>query len=82
VSSRKLSRGSTQIERLAREAASQLVALDGVGPDTAVALLIAAEENPDRLRSEAAFAHLCGATAVAASSRSLTNASGCVEVCC
>jgi transposase len=49
-----------RIERLAREAAPALVALDGVGPDTAAALLIAAGDNPDRLRSEASFAHLCG----------------------
>ena len=56
------------IERLAREAAPELVALDGVGPDTAAALLIAAGDNPDRLRSEAAFAHLCGAAPVQASS--------------
>lgn len=58
----------TQIERLAREAAPELVALDGVGPDTAATLLVAAGDNPDRLRSEAAFAHLCGAAPVPASS--------------
>lgn len=58
-----------QIERLTREAAPGLVALDGVGPDTAAALLIAAGDNPDRLRSEASFAHLCGASPVQASSR-------------
>jgi transposase len=57
-----------RIERLAREAAPALVALDGVGPDTAAALLIAAGDNPDRLRSEASFAHLCGAAPVQASS--------------
>jgi transposase len=57
-----------QIERLAREAAPELTALDGVGPDTAATLLIAAGDNPERLRSEAAFAHLCGAAPVSASS--------------
>ncbi len=56
------------IERLTREATPELVALDGVGPDTAAALLIAAGDNPERLRSEAAFAHLCGAAPVPASS--------------
>lgn len=57
-----------QIERLAKEAAPELVALEGVGPDTAAALLIAAGDNPERLRSEAAFAHLCGTAPVPASS--------------
>jgi transposase len=50
------------------EAAPDLVALDGVGPDTAATLLIAAGDNPERLRSEAAFAHLCGRAPVPASS--------------
>ena len=58
----------TQIERLVEQAAPELVALDGVGPDTAAALLIAAGDNPGRLRSEASFAHLCGAAPVPASS--------------
>lgn len=45
------------------------MALDGVGPDTAAAaLLIAAGDNPERLKSEAAFAHLCGTAPVPASS--------------
>jgi transposase len=57
-----------QIERLAREAAPRLAALEGVGPDTAATLLIAAGDNPDRLRSEAAFANLCGAAPIQASS--------------
>jgi transposase len=56
------------IERLAREAAPELIALDGVGPDTAATLLVAAGDNPERLKSEASFAHLCGAAPVAASS--------------
>ncbi len=56
------------IERLVGEAAPELVSLDGVGPDTAAALLIAAGDNPERLGSEASFAHLCGAAPVQASS--------------
>jgi transposase len=56
------------IEALVEEAAPELVALDGVGPDTAAALLIAAGDNPGRLKSEAAFAHLCGTAPVPASS--------------
>ena len=39
-----------------------------MGTDTAASLLIAAGDNPERLKSEAAFAHLCGAAPVAASS--------------
>ena len=38
-----------------------LLGLHGVGPDTAALLLIAAGDHPQRLRSEAAWAHLCGA---------------------
>ena len=30
------------------------------GPGTAAALLVTAGDNPGRLRSEAAWAHLCG----------------------
>jgi transposase len=48
--------------------ASALRQLLGVGPDRAAALLIAAGDNPGRLRSEAAFAALCGASPVEASS--------------
>jgi transposase len=66
--SEEISELEAQIERLAREAAPELVALDGVGPDTAAALLVAAGDNPERLRSEASFAHLCGAAPVPASS--------------
>ena len=45
-----------------------LVARFGVGPQTAAALLVAAGDNPDRLRHEAAFAALCGVSPVEASS--------------
>jgi transposase len=40
----------------------------GVGPDTAAALLLAAGDNPDRLTSEAGFAALCGVSPVDMSS--------------
>jgi transposase len=40
----------------------------GIGPDNAAALLIAAGDNPDRLRSEASFAALCGVNPLEASS--------------
>ena len=40
----------------------------GVGPNTAAAMLILFGDNPDRIRSEAAFAKLCGACPIPASS--------------
>ncbi len=58
----------TEIEQLARTTAPTLMAIKGVGVDTAGALLAAAGDNPDRLRSEAAFAHLCGVAPIPASS--------------
>lgn len=57
-----------QLEKLIAAAAPKLVAIYGVGPDSAGALLVAAGDNPDRLRSEAAFSMLCGASPVQASS--------------
>ena len=48
--------------------APALVAVKGVGPDTAGALLTAAGDNPERLRGEAAFARLCGVAPLPASS--------------
>jgi len=49
-----------------------LLALYGVGPNTAALLLIAAGDHPGRLRSEAAWAHLCGAAPIPASSGKVT----------
>lgn len=49
--------------------APDLVALPGVGVDTAGQLLVTAGDNPDRLRSEAAFARLCGAAPIPSSGR-------------
>ena len=57
-----------EMERLTRSTAPVLVNAFGVGPDTAATLLIAAGSNPDRLRSEAAFASLCGVNPIPASS--------------
>ena len=57
---------------LLAERAASLLALPGVGPDTAAILLIAAGDHPDRLRSEAAWAHLCGVAPIPASSGKIT----------
>ena len=45
---------------LVADTAPSLVGLCGVGTDTAATLLVAAGDNPDRLRSERSWAHLCG----------------------
>jgi transposase len=45
-----------------------LLARYGIGPHTAALLLIAAGDHPGRLQSEAAWAHLCGAAPIPASS--------------
>jgi transposase len=47
-------------------------AVKGLGPDTAGALLVAAGDNPERLRSEATFARLCGVAPLPASSGRIT----------
>jgi transposase len=66
--SEEISELDEQLDRLVTEAAPELVAVEGVGTDTAASLLIAAGDNPERLRDEAAFAHLCGAAPIPASS--------------
>jgi len=48
--------------------APELLAIYGVGIDTAATLLVTAGDNPERLRSEAAWAHLCGVSPLQASS--------------
>jgi transposase len=50
------------------EAAPGLVSLPGIGTDSAATLLIVAGDNPQRLRSEASFASLCGVSPIEASS--------------
>ena len=52
--------------------APSLLGLHGVGIDTAATLLVAAGDNPGRLRSEAAWAHLCGVAPIQASSGKVT----------
>ena len=56
------------IDELCAAANPALLAVDGVGPEVASMLLVAAGDNPDRMRHEAAFAALCGASPVQASS--------------
>lgn len=56
------------IAALVRTAAPTLLALPGCGPITAAQLLISAGDNPERMRSEGAFAHLTGSAPIPASS--------------
>lgn len=53
---------------LVTAAAPALLALRGVGPEVAGALLGTAGDNPVRLRSESALAHCCGVAPIPASS--------------
>ncbi len=66
---------TSQIQALEKELAAlvtrtapQLLTKVGIGTDTAAALLVAAGDNPERLKTEASFAALCGASPVEASS--------------
>jgi transposase len=56
------------LDRLVAAAAPTLCALKGVGTDVAGAVLVAAGDHPERLRSEGAFANLFGVAPLPASS--------------
>jgi transposase len=56
------------LDTLVEETAPELVTRLGIGTESASALLVAAGDNPERLRSEATFAHLCGVSPIDASS--------------
>ena len=56
------------IEAILADAAPLLVKCSCVGPQSAAQLMVAVGDNPERLRSEAAFAMLCGATPIPVSS--------------
>ena len=60
------------LAELVAEVAPGLVELPGVGTLTAAILLVTAGDNAGRIRSEAAFAHLCGVAPVPASSGKVT----------
>jgi transposase len=61
-------RTETELDVLTDQAAPALRDLAGVGIHTAARLLVTAGDNPERLHSEAAFAHLCGVAPIRASS--------------
>lgn len=60
------------LSELVSVTAPQLLELHGVGTNTAALLLVAAGDNPQRLRSEASWAHLCGVSPIQASSGKVT----------
>jgi transposase len=60
------------LAELVGQTAPSLLALHGVGVDGAATLLVAAGDNPERLRSEATWAHLCGVSPIEASSGKVT----------
>ena len=59
---------TTHLENLTAVAAPSLVAMYGVGFDSAAELLVCAGENTSRIRSEAAFAKMCGVCPIPAGS--------------
>ena len=69
---RQLERLDELIVPLVTARAPGLLALYGVGADTAAMLLITAGDHPGRLRSEAAWAHLCATAPIPASSGKVT----------
>lgn len=57
-----------ELAKLCAAISPALLAAPGVGPEVAATLLVAAGDNPKRMSSDAAFAALCGASPVEASS--------------
>ena len=63
-----ISDADAQLAGLVKQARPDLLAIRGVGVETAAQLLSTCGDNPDRLHSDAAFASLCGVSPVPASS--------------
>ncbi|MCX5097993.1 IS110 family transposase [Streptomyces sp. NBC_00439] len=66
--SEEIAEADADLRVLITRTAPGLLALPGVGTETAGQLRVTAGDNPDRLASEASFAHLCAASPVPASS--------------
>lgn len=56
------------LDQLVTETAPTLIAETGIGTESAGQLLTTMGDNPDRIHSSAAFAHLCGVAPIPASS--------------
>ena len=66
--SEEITEADGELRALVAQAAPRLLALPGVGVEVAGQVLTSAGDNADRLRSESAFAQLCGVAPVPASS--------------
>jgi transposase len=66
--SEEIARLDEALGKICAELNPALLGAFGVGSETASALLVAAGDNPERMRSDASFAALCGASPVEASS--------------
>jgi hypothetical protein len=66
--SEEIAEADDDLDQLVGQVAPTLLALPGVGPGVAGQMLTSAGDNLDRIKSEAAFAHLCGAAPIPASS--------------
>jgi transposase len=62
------------IDTVVQATAPALLAVYGIGADTAALLLVAAGDNANRIHSEAAWAHVCGVAPIPAGSGRLTAA--------
>jgi len=60
------------IAAIVQELAPELIARNSIGHNSAAQLLLTAGDNPERLKSEASFAALCGVSPVPASSGKTT----------
>ena len=66
--SEEIAEADHELDQLVHQVAPALLALPGVGPEVAGQVLTSAGDNPNRIKSEAAFAHLCGVAPIPASS--------------
>ena len=66
--SEEITEADRELDQLVRDVAPALLDLPGVGSEVAGQVLISIGDNADRLKSEAAFSHLCGAAPIPASS--------------
>ena len=66
--SAEITEADRELHQLVRDVAPALLDLPGVGSEVAGQVLISIGDNADRLKSEAACAHLCGAAPIPASS--------------
>jgi transposase len=62
-----------QLFPLVKAAAPGLLTIFGVGVDTAAVLIVAAGDNPERIRSEAAWAMICGVAPIPVMSGKISN---------